>query len=216
MANEKKKGKIQFVFLNLEADEETLQEALRQAGVLMSRGTGAPQRTLIAVPVKRELTDGGEDNNQQQEVYEVIEDEPQAVNTETNGASSTAKTSKPKKDKKPPKTPALLKDFDPNDAETSFEDFVAEKDTSNQFNKYLVIAAWFKQFRQVDEIGTSHIYTCYRLMKWDWPINMAQPFQDMRRLHEYFENGSKSGLYAITIVGLKEVNKMKGKPNSEE
>lgn len=215
------KGKFQFVFLNLEGDEETIQEAVRQAGVILNRGMSPsqPPRTLIAVPVQtpKALENGGQNgaSTYTEQVYEIVDDES-SDNGDASAKTSATVAAKPKREKKAPRTPALLKGFDPNAADVSLENFVNQKDTSTQFNKYLVIAAWFKKYKEVDEISTSHIYTCYQLLKWPAPDNMNQPFWDMKKLRSYFESGSKTGLWAITIVGLNEVDKMANNSNSEE
>lgn len=218
MAKDSKDGKFQFVFLNLEGDQETLQEALRQAGVLLNRGMNTPQqtRTLIAVPVpaQKAIGDGQQNGAATEQVYEVVEEETPATNGDTPAPASTA--AKPPRKRKAPRAPSLLKDFDPNAAEVSLENFVKQKDISTNFNKYLVIAAWFKKYKEVEEIGTSHIYTCYQLLKWTAPDEMGQPFRDMKKHHSYFENGSKNGLWQITIIGLNEVDKMTPKGSTEE
>src|SRR5438067_10612721 len=150
MAKDNSPGKFQFVFLNLEADQETIQEAVRQAGMILNRGMNTPQqpRTLIAVPVSpRELPTVGQngaanENATEQQIYEVVEEAHQGNGTEATVASVGAPVAKQERKKKAPRTPALLKDFDPNVAEVSLEDFAKQKDTSTQTNKYLVIAAW--------------------------------------------------------------------------
>jgi len=219
------KGKFQFVFLNLEGDEETIQEAVRQAGVILNRGMSPsqPPRTLIAVPVPqpKALENGSQNgaNAQGELVYEIVDEESTSTNGDASGSSAASAAAKPKRERKAPRTPALLKGFDPNAAEVSLENFASQKDTSNastQFNKYLVIAAWFKKYKEVDEISNSHIYTCFQLLKWTAPDNMSQPFWDMKGKHSYFEKGSKNGAWAITIIGLNEVDKMAAKSNTEE
>lgn len=217
MAKDKKTGKFQFVFVNLEGDDETIQEALRQVGGVLNRGMNPTTRTLIAVPTQKVLADGNSGGSLQQ-VYEVVDEETPAIDTEATAfTSSTLTAPKPKKAKKAPPIPPLLKDFDPNSAEVSFVDFVNQKDISTDFNKYLVIAAWFKKYKDQDQITTSHIYTCYQLMKWKAPNDMGRPFRNMKQSRSYFEKGSGDNVWKITIIGLNEVdNKMKLKNNRED
>jgi hypothetical protein len=215
MANEKKRGKFQFVFLNLEGDDETLQEALRQAGVIMNRGMSSAPRTLVAVPVPQALPDGSGNGTATQQIYEVVDEGAQAVEAEATFTATAPSGMKAKSAKRPPRAPELLKDFDPSDAELSFSEYVKQKAISTNFNKYLVIGSWFKKYKQVDEISTSHIYTCYQLMKWSAPDEMGQPFRDMKRTHSYFDKGSKTGSWAITIIGLNEVDRMNSSNGAE-
>jgi hypothetical protein len=43
---------------------------------------------------------------------------------------------------------------------------------------------------------------------------MSKVFRSIKSEHKTFDNGSKSGLWAINIVGLNEVDKMKPKNTS--
>lgn len=210
MAKESKDGKFQFVFVNIEGDQSTLQEALRQVGTVLHQGIRppAPEKTLIAVPVSKALpTSGNGTNDDQMDLYEVVPEQTSNSDIETVSVSSS-RSPKPKREKKAGKVPELLKGFDPNDAEIPMAEFFSQHDTSSQFNKYLVIAAWFKRHyrKPTDEINASHIYTCYQLMKWQAPDNILQPFTDMKRLHSYFEKGSQ-GSWEISIVGINEVDR---------
>lgn len=224
MSKQDKEGKIQFVFVNVEGDQETLQEALRQVGGVLNRGMNPPQpRTLITVPVPKNLGEGsqnGSENGSQngestQQVYEVKFDDGEENPAEGSNTSSPA-GDKPKRERKVPRTPAILKDFDPSDAEMSLEDYAKQKNTSTLVNKYLVVAAWFKKYKEVSEIDTSHIYTCFQLMKWDAPNDMGQAFRNIKTRYNYFDNGSKQNFWQINIVGLNEVDRMKSSNSSEE
>lgn len=217
MSKQDKEGKIQFVFVNVEGDQATLQEALRQVGGVLNRGMNPQQpRTLITIPVPKNLSEGSQNGSENgdsaEQVYEVKFDDAQDTSVENNGNTSSVKNDKTKRERKAPPTPALLKDFDHNDAEITLENFAKQKNTSTQVNKYLIVAAWFKRYKEVDEISPSHIYTCFQLMKWQTPNDMGQPFRDMKKNSSYFENGSKNNIWKITIIGLNEVDKMK--PNS--
>jgi hypothetical protein len=208
-----KDGKFQFVFVNIEGDQETLQEALRQVGTVLNHGLKpAPTRTLIAVPAPKTIGNGvHSENNTDSDIYEVLPEEPTDKEPLTAGDTNSKAAAKPKREKKAGRVPELLKEFDPNAAEVSMNDFFNHHDTNSQFNKYLVIAAWFKRYKNVDEITPSHIYTCYQLMKWQAPDNLSQPFNDMKRLRSYFER-TQSG-WAITIVGMNELDRQRKEAN---
>lgn len=220
MAKDSKDGKFQFVFLNLEGDQETIQEAIRQAGVIMNRSTSAPQqaRTRIAVPVQQPKALGnGQQNGDTpaQQIFEVMEEETPPTDAEDVsdvGASAAAKSTR---QRRASRAPEYMKDLDPNDAEVSLEAFANQKgvsDDSTQFNQYLLVGAWFHKYKDVKEIGPSHVYTCYQHLKWTAPDNIRQPFSDMKKLHHYFEpSPKKNGLWEITIKGLNEVGKWEAK-----
>ncbi len=219
MGKENSKGKFQFVFLNLEGDEETIQEAVRQAGVILNRGMAPPPptRTLIAVPVQsqKELTAGNQNGSMPAEqVFEVVEAESQSANDGvTTNATLPAAGAKQERKKRVPRTPKFLDGFDQSEADVSLEEFAKQKDTSSHYTRYLVIATWFKNHykKATDEISTSHIYTCYKLLGWQAPDDMGLIFRAMKAKHDYFDNGSKNGLWKIKIYGLNTVDKMTAK-----
>ena len=53
--------------------------------------------------------------------------------------------------------------------EPSFESYAKQKNPTSDSKRYLVVAAWFKLHRGVDEITADHVYTCFRKIK--WPTN---------------------------------------------
>lgn len=218
MAKDSKEGKFQFVFLNLEGDQETIQEAIRQAGVIMNRGMNNPQqpRTLIAVPVQQpKALANGNGETPDQQFFEVMEEETPVVDAEVVSGVNSPAAAKPTRQRRAARAPEYMKDLDPNDAEVSLEAFANQKGVSKdstQFNQYLLIGAWFSKYKEVKEIGPSHVYTCYQLLNWTAPDNIRQPFSDMKKLHHYFEpSPKKNGLWEITIKGLNEVGKWEAK-----
>jgi len=203
-----KDGKIQFVFVNVEGNQDTLQTALHQVGEALNRGMNPQIRTIIAVPTKKLPGDTSTNGEKAEEFYEVQLEEVENATAENGTSYAASNVNKPKKERKAPPTPAILKDFDPNDGSPSFLEYVKTKNTSTQINKYLVIAAWFKKHGETEEIGPSHIYTCFQLMKWDAPDDMGQPFRNMKKNDSYVDNGTKKNLWKITIVGLNEVDRL--------
>jgi hypothetical protein len=218
MAKDDQDGEIQFVFLNLKGSQTTLQEALRQAGNLMNRATGpsSPPRTYIAVPVPPQALGDGNQNGggATQQVYEVVDAEPDTPGADGSSNSNAAGAAKPQRARKAPKTPNIINDIGFGDAEVTFTDYVKQKDASNDFKRYLVIAAWLRKYKNVEAIGPAHIYTAFQFMKWPAPDDMGQPFRDMKRKHSYFENGGRN-LWKITIIGLNEVDRMEAKGDEE-
>jgi hypothetical protein len=218
MAKDSKEGKFQFVFLNLEGDQETIQEAIRQAGVIMNRGMSNPQqaRTLIAVPVQQSkaLANGNGDASAQQ-VFEVMEEDSPIIDAEVVSGGNTPAAAKSGRQRRAARAPEYMKDLDPNDAEVSLEAFATQKGVSKdstQFHQFLLIGAWFHKYKDVKEIGPSHVFTCYEHLNWPGPGNFRQPFSDMKKLHHYFEpSPKKNGLWEITIKGLNEVVKWESK-----
>src|SRR5207248_2003557 len=138
-----------------------------------------------------------------QQVFEVMEGEGQAIDVEATSAASASAAVKPARQRRAARAPEYMKDLDPNDAQVSLEAFANQKGVSKdstQFNQYLLIGAWFHKYKDVKEIGPSHVFTCYEHLNWPTPGNFRQPFSDMKKLHHYFEpSPKKNGLWEITI-----------------
>lgn len=212
MAKDKKDGKFQFVFLNLEGDDDTIKEAVRQAGIILNRGLAqpAPPKVMLAVPVQKALGNGDQ-LPVQQDLYELTSsNESDEVGEEVPQKS----VDKPKRPRKAQPTPEILRDFNESDF-SAFQRYVKQMDLPSHFTKYLAIATWFKREKETDEISISHIYTIYQLSTWLAPENMGQTFRDMKSRENYFENGEKPGLWKINIVGLNAFDKMRLKSTEE-
>ena len=207
MAKESTNGKIQFVFVNVEGDQSTLQEALKQVGNALNKGMSQQPKYMVQpAPPAKQL---GMNGQSEQPVFEAM-----LVEDEAEEEQETTQSPKPKRIKKPPKAPPLLKEEDLAPAQISFPEFAATLDVSTQYNKYLAVAYWFDKYLDVKEIGISHIYTCYQLMKWTSPTNLLQAFQNGKRNYSYFDNGSKNSYWILTLPGKNEVDKLMKK--SEE
>jgi hypothetical protein len=106
--------------------------------------------------------------------------------------------------RKPAPTPAVL-ELDLT-TDTSLASFAQKANPKSHLKRYLVVAAWFKEHRNIDAITSDHVYTCYRSLKWPLDINdFAQPLRDLKA-RQYFTAPEK-GSYAINHLGLQQVEK---------
>ena len=106
------------------------------------------------------------------------------------------------------RSPEVL-DLDLTSGDVPFLAYHQEKNPSNHSKRYLVIAAWFKLHRQIDEIGVDHIYTCYRLMNQNVVDDVGSIFR-AGKAQGWFHPGQQAGWYAINHVGLNQVNNLSG------
>lgn len=201
MAKESSSGKIQFVFVNVEGDQETLQEALKQVGNALNKGMAQQPKYIVQAPIPTKQI--SVNNQPEQPFFDVMTIEEEEEQEQDN--TPTPKTRKPRK---PPKAPPLLKEDELSSASIPFTEFATTLDVSSQYNKYLAIAYWFDKYLEVKEIGISHIYTCYQLMKWSSPTNLLLTFQNGKRHNSYFDNGAKTGYWVLTLPGKNEVDKL--------
>jgi hypothetical protein len=106
-------------------------------------------------------------------------------------------------------TPEVLHDLDLKSKTISFEDFCRSKNPSSDMKKYLVIATWFKEHKNMNSITTSHIYTCYRAMNWSsYPQDWKKPFRNCKT-QGWFRNVTPEQ-WEINHLGLEVVNKLGG------
>ena len=96
-------------------------------------------------------------------------------------------------------------------ATVSLEDFVKEKNPDNDLDKYAVIAVWFKQHFDTEEISIDHIFTAYKKLGWQAQMPAPDPSQTLRNLKSnknWLTGGTKRGFYKVNWNGEDAVNKM--------
>jgi hypothetical protein len=94
--------------------------------------------------------------------------------------------------------------------EPSFTEFATAKNPSNDQKRFLVVAAWFKQARGVDEISMDQVYTCYRAVKWPSSIeDFDAPLRALKK-RQLMDKGKGRGMYAINHLGIAEVDALGG------
>lgn len=185
----KSKGKIRVFLFELEGSDETLLESVRTiAGAVNRTFNGPTTRVLV-----KSLPTHADDNEQ-----DILEDEFTNIDevTPDDVDDSTVKT---KRARKFP-TPKVL-DIDLTSGDLGLKAFCELKKPNDQRGKYMVIATWLKEYRNIDEVSIDHIYTGYRKMSWTPPKDMGQIFRDAKNAG-YFGNGTKKGTWKINHIGL--------------
>jgi hypothetical protein len=200
--------KFRFVDIEMENVDESITEALKSLAGALSRGhaTAPPTRQLAGakhnLPAAPELsTEESEALSPEAEIEELAE--------ETEGiAAPPANGNKPKK-KYAPKAPKFLSDIDLTTASVKLEGFVQEKNPADMISKYTVIAFWFKEYFQLEEITIDHIFTAFKHLGWQsqMPDDPVQTFRNAKSLKNWFDKGTK-GAYKINWSGQNAVNKM--------
>jgi hypothetical protein len=102
-----------------------------------------------------------------------------------------------------------LSELDLTRASAKLEAFVQGKNASDMMAKYTVIALWFKEYFNPEEITADHIFTVFRHLGWqsEMPPDPVQPFRNAKSLKNWFDKGSK-GAYKINWNGIIAVNKI--------
>ena len=112
----------------------------------------------------------------------------------------SAKPSKPRAYKSPDVVEVDL------DKAVSFIDFAAPKNPGSILEKYLTVAAWFKEQRDTPAITQDHVYTCFRKIGWSTSIDdFNRPFRKLKS--QKYVSGDTSG-FVINHLGLDKVHKL--------
>ncbi|RYE93161.1 MAG: hypothetical protein EOO77_45865 [Oxalobacteraceae bacterium] len=119
------------------------------------------------------------------------------------------KVSRPKsKTARKPTTPDVL-DMDA-DAEASLKAFADQHSgVDSDVERYLVIAAWFKEHRETPAVTTAHIYTGLRMMSWPTAIEDFGGILRYLKKQKLMTSGNR-GEYLINHLGLAKVKKLAG------
>jgi hypothetical protein len=187
-------SRIRFVMVDAEIAEGEV-SSITQAIQNALRGPTPAQIQRLPSPKAQEMNGSAAVSD-----AEPLTDEEEIV-LEEHGETS----SRPKGPRKPAPTPKVLQ-LDLT-TELSLATFAGKANPSSDRKRYLVVAAWFKEHRATDAISASHVYTCYRALKWPTTISdFAQPLRQLKHV-QLFEQAGK-GLYSINHLGLAEVDKL--------
>ncbi len=149
------KGKIRVFLFELEGTNETMVESLKTiTGALNSTFGGS--RKIVRLPAN---SDTVVNEAEEAEWTDEIDDLVEAETIETN----ETKTPSRQKRQRSVKTPSIV-DIDLQTGSPSLREFIEKKKPSDHSKKYLVIAYWLKEYRNLEEITEAHIYTCYRFL----------------------------------------------------
>lgn len=137
-----------------------------------------------------------------EEQPELADDESDTADPD-EGSSPAASTPKaPRKFRSPE-----IIEFDLT-TEPSFAQFAANRGPTSHHMRYLTVAAWFKEHRQLDAVTVDHVYTCYRAVKWPTDFeDFAKPLRQLK--FRKFLSLKGKGEYAINHIGLQEVENLK-------
>jgi len=102
------------------------------------------------------------------------------------------------------RTPNLISDLDFDGGPKSFKAYIDEINPSGHHARYLAITQWFKEYRQVPEIGADHVFTCYRYLNLPVPADMTLAFRQLKA-KQWVEAGEARAHYKITHIGLNQL-----------
>jgi hypothetical protein len=108
-----------------------------------------------------------------------------------------------------PKVPDVMNDLDLTSA-VPLKDYATQKNPQTQNDRFLVVIAWFKQYRGITAVTAGHVYTCYRHMSWPCVIlpDFAQPLRNLKS--KQIIDGDRQTGYSLGLLGQGRVDKMGG------
>jgi hypothetical protein len=115
------------------------------------------------------------------------------------------------KGKKPPSVPkyTFMDGFNISpEGVPSLTDYCTEKEPQTVNDKFLVASAWLQTRGGADPFTGQHLFTCFRAMKWDTQVDMAQPLRQLKSDRSYYENPSR-GQWRLTTIGLQAAESIK-------
>lgn len=189
------KGRVKFRVIEFELDggDTALLESLRSIAATFGG-------RLKVAPVKMLPSPASGAAQTEPEV------DPESDDAASVGAASENPPDRPVRTLRTFKSPNVITDLD-LESGVPLKSFCEGKKPDGDWKRYLVICAWLKEQRGIDDVGIDHIYTCYRAMGWHPRKDVAQPLREMKSKQGWFAKGKQRGTYAINHIGLAEVAK---------
>lgn len=115
-----------------------------------------------------------------------------------------------KKTRPAPRAPKFLAELNLTTASKPLKDFIEQKNADNDLDRYAVIAVWYKQHFNTEEVSIDHIFTAYDHLGWKAQLPAPDPSQTLRNLKKknWLVQGSKRGFFKVNWNGEDAVNKM--------
>lgn len=178
---------------------KSIANALAGRTIVSAAGRGLPAKPHVTGAVVRPSPPEDEQSEEESPEEEAAAAAP--TDTDGNGAQKTRK-------KYVPKAPTFLSNLDLGSAQVSLEDFAKAKNPTEMNDRYLVVAAWFKEQMKMDEINNDHIFTAFRTLEWQMPDDPGSIFRTLKHKKQYFDKGEGVGGYKVTFLATKYVSKM--------
>lgn len=187
--------KVRFLMLEAEGAESDLTQIFSAIQSAVKPSTTIIQQRLTTAPADPILiAEGAADESTLEEFMDdsiVTPEKPQR-----NKAKATRK----------PTTPDVLDfDFESDLSLKSFADTHSSIDSD--VDRYLVIAAWFKEHRDTSAVTTAHIYTGYRILEWPAGIEDFGAILRYLKSQKLMTSGNR-GEYLVNHLGLAKVKKL--------
>jgi hypothetical protein len=187
-------SKMKFMFFEIEGNDETLQEGFRAINTAL-RGMAGRH-------------DGG-DHAKALQAIEPLPVGPELSKEDLSEAEEAGERPSRSRNSKQRilRSPDVL-DLDLLSGDVPLKAFLDRCNTEDTTKKYLLIAYWLKQYRNIQEVSMDHIHTGFRHMGWQTPKDAAYPLRIMKSQNQWFHKGEQKGYYKINHIGENQVVKL--------
>jgi len=180
-------SRIRFIMVDAEIADDQIQ-SVTQAITSALRGPNTVTKR-IAAPAPQLNGNGPAEPVEEPDLFDDV-DEVDAVDV-------TPPVPKKKAQRRVAPKPQVINDLDT----TSEPALSSLADPKSNHKRYLMIAAWLHDHRELPVITVDHIYTCYRHLGWPTDIlDFAQPLRELK--HKQYFTTPERGKYAINQLGL--------------
>jgi hypothetical protein len=180
-------SRIKFIMFDAEIADDQIQ-SVTQAITNALRGPNPAPKRLAGAPAQLNGGNGAAEQVDEPDLFDDV-DELDAVDVTPVAPKKKAQR------RVAPKPQVIEIDVDSDPPLSSLGTF------KSNHKRYLAIAAWLHDHRNIEVIDERHIYTCYRLL--GWPIDIADFAQPLRELkHKQYFESPEAGKYAINQIGL--------------
>jgi hypothetical protein len=213
------KGKIKFRYTDSERTldfsvedlaSDSVTEGLRSiANVLAGRVIASDQ--VARRPKPKPALAGSTTIDPEAEVETPEQEVLESEEVETNeDASEGDETPKPKRVVKL-KAPKLLSTPNLTEAALPLSDFVKQKNPQDMMDKYSVIAVWYKEQFQIEEMDIDRIFSAFKFLgiESQLPTDVLKPLRNLSYNRKWFDKSkTKPNTFTLNWVGESEVGKM--------
>lgn len=196
------KVKFRIIEFELEGGDATIQESLKNIATAFARG-GTVTSKIARQDSAKQLAESGSLKDIQTDEELDLEDDD--VDDVVHQPAAQKRTTSPKK----PVTVKVLTEIRFSDVTPTLKEFATGKQPKNELAKYLVIAYWYKNYLDTEDLTIDHFYTAYKFLNWSVPRDPGQAVRDLRhRRRGKFSAGSVTGTSKINHIGENDVDLM--------
>jgi hypothetical protein len=168
VASASRSNKIRFVLVEAEIGDGNLSELTNAISNALKPAV-APVRPAFRTVSPRLALPGMDENSDHEPESEVQHDN---LGSEDSDAEEEPIASRSARPRSKPALPKYLPDLDLNGTNgKSFKDYALEIDPKKHIKRYLVAAAWMKEYGSHETVNSDIVYTAYKTASWPLGIN---------------------------------------------